>query len=109
MNNSTNDIRIDLIFSQSSSVASGRPDGKECYQTQVRSKIESHLNMCSGKIIMAFPKHIKLISGSFLLGLFEEICNIMGIEGIKRTFKFESHTGDDLLQLLLDELKRSAY
>lgn len=102
------EIRIELKYSKLLSVISGRPTGIECYNEQMRGIIEANLYDDNIKFLIVFPESIKLISGSYLLGMFEEINNKIGIEGISTMFSFEDHTGDDLKAMLLNELKRSA-
>ena len=107
MSNQTCEIRIELKYNPSISVISGRPTGLECYMNQMKNIVETNINTEGIKFIIVFPECIKLISGSCLLGMFEEINNMVGISGIKEKFAFESNTGDELEKMLLDELKRS--
>ena len=105
--NENNIQQIHLDFPNAFSVLSGRPSGIICYEQQMKSKLQECLVNIDTKIQLLFPEHIKLISGSYLLGMFEEINNQIGIEGIKERFVLESSTEDALLQMLLDELIRS--
>lgn len=108
MNEQIENIKIELKFQKIASVLSGRTDGIECYNTQIKDIVEVHLYATNKKFTIVFPENIKLISGSYLLGMFEDINNHIGIEGIKNRFEFESYVKEDLQKLLLDELKRSA-
>ena len=107
MSNQICEIRIELKFNPSISVISGRPTGLECYINQMKNIVEANINTEGIKFIIIFPECIKLVSGSCLLGMFEEINNMIGIEGIKEKFVFEGNIGDELKKMLLDELKRS--
>ena len=107
MSNQIREIRIELKYNPSISVISGRHTGMECYINQMKKIIETNINTEETKFIIVFPECIKLVSGSCLLGMFEEINIMVGLEGIKEKFVFESNTGDELEKMLLDELKRS--
>lgn len=108
MDSQEKNINIQLNYSRSLSVISGRITGIECYQQQMKEIIDANLHTENVKFTIVFPESVKLVSGSYLLGMFEEINNKLGIEGINTLFSFEDTTGDDLKAMLLNELKRSA-
>ncbi len=108
MNEQKENIRIELKFQKIISVLSGRPYGIECYNKQMEDIVKNNLNDITKMFTIVFPENIKLVSGSYLLGMFEDINNHIGIEGIKNRFEFESCVIEDLGKMLLDELKRSA-
>lgn len=108
MNEQTENIRIELEFQRIISVLSGRPYGIECYNAQMKDIVKKNLDDINKKFTIVFPENIKLVSGSCLLGMFEDINNHIGIEGIKTRFEFEGCVKENLKKVLLDELKRSA-
>lgn len=107
MNNS-HIVNIQLKYSNSFSVVSGRTPGLDCYELQMKAIIEDNIHKQDLKVNIIFPDFIKIVSGSYLLGMFEEISNMIGIERIKEVFSFTDNTGYDLMLLLQNELKRSA-
>lgn len=103
-----NPITVTLVFDKALSVVSGRPGGIECYFNQIREIIKDKYTEPCAKVEIEFPEHIKMVTGSYLLGMFNEIYNTVGLKGIENIFVLKSVNENDLMGKLKNELKRSA-
>lgn len=101
------EIKIDLVYNASISALAGRPKGLQCYNEQMKDKVEKNINTVGVKFVIVFPGNITLVSGSFLLGMFDAINQVIGIDGIKSRFELKSNNSQNLAELLYSELKRS--
>ena len=100
-------IQIVLEVSKALSTLSGRSNGEKIYEVKIEPQIKETLNNPNMKYVIKIPENINLVSGSFLLGMFEKIVRLLGITGIIERFFFDQNTSEDCKTVLLNEIKRS--
>lgn len=108
-NNQHTIIKVELQFNTTVSAVNMRPTGEKCYEEQMKKIIETNIDDENIDFVIVFPKHIKMVSGSYLLGMFEEINKRIGLDGINTRFEFDDSTDIDLKELLKKEIMRSGH
>lgn len=93
-------IKIELQYNPASSAANFRLSGEKCYNEQMKKLVEANIDDENTVFVIVFPQHIKIVSSSYLLGLFENIYKRIGLDGITARFEFESSTDQNLKELL---------
>lgn len=69
--------RFELVFDKSLTCIAGFEYGEEIFNKQIKEKISY-----SEKIIVVFPDRIVRVASSFVQGLFKEIIDNIGYDGV---------------------------
>lgn len=99
------DIRIE-INNKTLNTLAGRPNGLKYYQDYMKDAIETNITNPSEKFKIVFPSYIKNVTGSCLLGMFEAVYRMIGLQGIQNRFSFGNDQGKYMPRLVA-EIRRS--
>lgn len=77
---------VELKFPQDLVGLAGRKYGEQVYETQIKPQWDSH----SENVTLEFPEYIEIVSSSFVQGLFSQIIEDFGYDGIREKVSVRS-------------------
>ena len=76
---------VSLVFNKTITKLAGFPYGESVYETQIKDKVDL-FQPC--KIV--FPSNIERVASSFVQGLFSEIVQAIGYQGVENNIEIET-------------------